>query len=138
MPKKPTEAIEGEIVTRKRKKKLGINSVEASALLMSECYTKDPEEALAYDRDFTDQFDAEMRGKLRDAMGFDFKIKLQDRTRLVVTTKGTPRLRCHTFVLPADLDQYGNIVSQALINRLVDTCLQLKAKYDKKMEGMGK
>lgn len=138
MPKKKPEAIEAEIVTRKPKKKVGLDSVEASALLMSEGYTKDPMEATKYHDEFTPDIDAEMRAKLRESMGFDFKIKMQDRKRLIVTTKGHPRLRVQTFVNPADVDEYGNIISQALINRLVDACIALKAKWDVRMEEMGK
>jgi len=115
------------------KKKLGVDSVEASALMLSEGYTKDPEEALAYDQEFNDQMDKEMRAKLRDAMGFDFKIKMQG-NRMTITSKDKPRVRVHTFINPGDKDDYDNIVSEALIQRMVDACLRLKAKWDAKHE----
>lgn len=122
---------------RKGKKKLGVDSVEASALLMSEGYTKDPIEALNYEAEQTEIFDAEMRAKLRESMGFDFKVKMQGNKLVVYSKPVKNRVKVHTFVLPADLDEYGNIISPALINRLVDACIELKAKWDEKHEGVG-
>jgi len=110
-----------------KKLKKGITSVEASALLVSEGRTKDPDEAevVAAER----HLDMEDMAAVREMMGFDFKIK-HSPTLLHLYSKERPRVSARAKIIPGEVDTYGNIVSQDLIERLVVACVQLKEKHD--------
>lgn len=108
----------------------GISSTEAAALYISGGQTTDPNEAVAYSDGTALNMEALQRAHLRRMMGFDFKVKVHGR-KLLVSSKEGPAVRTHAKVLPGDLDQYGNIISEDLIGRLVEACVRLKVKWEK-------
>lgn len=107
----------------------GLTSQEAAALLLSEGRTSNVQEAemLASAQEF--DMDAIMRSGLRRQMGFDFQIKTSPR-KLYVLAKDGPKVHTHAKVKEGEMDEYGNIISEDLIARLVDACVRLKVKWD--------
>lgn len=113
------------------KKKLGLTSVEAAALIQSEGRTKDPDEAAAYMQGQDLNIDALQRAGLRRAMGFDFELKVHPR-KVMVFAKDDRKIRANAKIKSGDVDEYGNITNPELIERLVQACLTLKTKWDAK------
>lgn len=113
------------------RKKTGLTSVEAAALIQSEGRTKDPEKAAAYANGQELNMDALQRAGLRRQMGFDFEIKVHPR-KVMVLAKDDRKIRANAKIKPGDVDEYGNIVNPDLIERLVEACLVLKQKWDAK------
>lgn len=105
-----------------KKKKLGVTSTEAAALLMSDGRTSDPEEAALLAQGSILDMDALQRSALRNMMGFDFRIKPAPNKYHVSSTK-PPYVTTWC--------KYTGIEDEAFIDRLVDACLRLKIKHDK-------
>lgn len=117
--------------------KIGITSVDAAALFLSDGRTTDPTLAAMIDEAESlpglekKDYEALERGELRDMMGFDFKIKIAPaKSKLLVSSKEGPKVRTHAKVKPGEVDDYGNIISEELIGRLVQACVRLKEKWD--------
>lgn len=111
----------------------GLTSTEAAALFLSEGRTMNQQEAEALASGQAFDMDDMQRAHLRRMMGFNFKVKITGRKLLVIAKEG-PRVRTHAKIMPGDLDKFGNVASQELIDRLVEACLRLKVKWDKAQE----
>lgn len=109
-----------------------LTSEEAAALWLSNGATSDPFIATsgAYELDGEGiKMDDYRKAKLRDMMGFDFRIKVKI-NKVHVSSKQDPYVTTHCKIKEGELDKYGNIISEPLIDRLVDACLRLKLKYE--------
>lgn len=112
-----------------------MTSVEAAALYLSGGKTTDPVLATAMDeaRDETMGLDAIQRSHLRRMMGFDFRMKMAP-NKIHVSSKTPPFVTTHCKIKDGETDDYGNIIKEELIDRLVDACLRLKKKYEAEVE----
>lgn len=110
--------------------KESLSSLEAAALFLSEGKTSDPQVASIMANEKTFDMDGMQKSHLRRMMGFDFKVKIDTR-KILITSKDEHQMRARCRVLPGELDAYGNIISEDLIDRLVDACLRLKTRWDK-------
>lgn len=106
-------------------KKKGMTSLEAAALIISQGHTDDINKAATYAQGVSLEIDGLQRAHLRRMMGFDFEIQ-QLPNVLLITSKEKPFARTRCDVWEGETDEYGNIIDEALINRLVDSCLRLK------------
>jgi hypothetical protein len=116
-----------------KRKKLGLTSVDAAALLLSEGRTKDPNEAAQIAEGKELNLDGLHRAGLRRSMGFDFELQIMPNV-ILVTAKERPFARTRAKIYEGETDKYGNIIAQELINRLVDACVRLKDKRDELIE----
>lgn len=120
------ETIAGALAGKK-----GMTSVEAAALILSGGATKDAEEAQILASADAFDMDGLQRSHLRRMMGFDFRIKIRpDQHKILVSSKDGPKVRTHAKIKDGEIDQYGNIINEDLIDRLVDACARLKAKWE--------
>lgn len=118
---------EDEKVVEKVQK--GLTSVEAAALLLSGGKTTDAKEAEMHAAAAAmPDLDDLVKSGLRRRMGFDFQIKTTHR-KIHVYSKEGPHVSTHCKVKAGEMDEYGNIISEDLINRMVDACLRLKEKW---------
>lgn len=109
-------------------KKKSMTSLEAAALILSEGHTSDLNEAATYAKGVSLEMDGLQRAHLRRLMGFDFEMQ-QLPNIILVTSKEKPYVRTRCDILEGETDDRGNIIDDALINRLVDTCMRLKVKW---------
>lgn len=112
-------------------KKKGMTSIEAAALILSEGRTKDAKQAAEMSQGVDLNMDGLQRAHLRRMMGFDFEMQQMPNV-ILVTSKQKPLVRVRCKVLEGEIDNYGNFISEALIDRLVEACLRLKNKYEEK------
>lgn len=110
------------------KKKMGMTSTEFAALMLSGGHTDNLNKAAAYAKGVDLNMDALQRSHLRRMMGFDFEIQ-QMPNIILVTSKQKPFARTRCDILEGETDSYGNVISEALIDRLVDACMRLKNKW---------
>lgn len=108
---------------------IGLTSEEAAALFLSDGRTKNVEEAQLIDRGQELSLDGLTRAALRRNMGFDFEVKVRPNKLHVFSTEG-PRVTAHAKVKDGELDDHQNIISQDLIDRLVNACLVLKQRHE--------
>lgn len=120
----------------KKTKKTGLTSEEAAALFLSDGKTTDVNKAAAYDRGHEFDMDLLMRSGLRRAMGFDFKVKLGG-SKIYFYSETGPRVSARCKVQDGEMDKYGNVISQDLVDRMVEACMVLKQKWDAKVEKRG-
>lgn len=113
--------------------KKGLTSLEAAALILSDGQTTDPNKAVSMSQGVDLNMDGLQRAHLRRMMGFDFEMQ-QLPNVILVTSKEKPLVRSRCKVLKGETDEYGNVISDDLINRLVEACLDLKLKYDAEKE----
>lgn len=111
------------------KTKLGLTSVEAAALWLSDGKTKDPEQAALIDQGQEFDMDGLTRAALRRAMGFDFKVK-QAPNYFHVYSDDDLHVSARAKILPHEVDVYGNIINADATDRLAEACLRLKTKWD--------
>lgn len=111
------------------KPKAGMTSLEAAALILSNGHTTDLKKAEAMQGTELNM-DGLQRSHLRRMMGFDFELQILPNV-VLATSKEKPFVRTRCKVLPGEKDEYGNIISEALIDRIVDTCARLKVEWDK-------
>ena len=111
-----------------------LSSVEAAALLVSGGKTKDPTLADVYANEAKDTFnmDAMQRAHLRRMMGFDFKVRFTTH-KVFVTSKTGPIVRTRATLEDGEVDEYGNVIKESAIEKLVDACVRLKQKWDEEV-----
>jgi|SRR6185437_5485127 len=109
-------------------KKKGMTSLEAAALVLSNGHTTDLNKAAVMSKGVDLNMDNLQRAHLRRMMGFDFQIK-QTATKIHVYSKEGPHVSTSAKIWQGELDEYGNIINEELIDRLVDACLRLKKKW---------
>jgi hypothetical protein len=107
--------------TPQPRKKIGLTSVEAAALWLSDGATTDPELAQTYDSADLFDMDKLQQAAIRRQLGFDFRVKYTHRKFYIQSTE-------YPFVATqADYD--GNL-DEAAIESLVKGCLRLKDKWE--------
>jgi hypothetical protein len=116
--------------------KVGMTSEEAGALIVSGGRTKDVEEAEIIAAGQTLQLDALQRAHLRRAMGFDFKLKVAP-NKIHLYSETGPHVSAHCKLREGDLDTYGNIINQEVIENIVSACLVLKQRWDAAVQKRG-
>lgn len=112
------------------KPSLKLTSTEAAALILSEGRTTDPQLAETYVSSVELDIEALKKSGLRREMGFDFQVKMRP-NYLLCLSKQSPYVHTKALIKPGEVDEYGNIISPELIDRLVAACLRLKVKWDK-------
>lgn len=110
-----------------------LSSDEFAALLVSGGQTKDPVLAEIIDKNHDQEINMDklMQAHLRRQMGFDFKVKLRPPQLLVIAQDGSGLLT-RARIDPEEIDRYGNVVGEEVIQKLADCCVRLKAKWDKR------
>lgn len=107
----------------------GLTSVEAASLLISEGRTTDPTEASIIASAPTLEMDGLERAALRRMMGFNFVVKIAG-SRILVISKEGPHIIKRAKIKPGEMDDYGNITSPELIERMSQACTRLKLAWD--------
>jgi uncharacterized protein YggE len=107
----------------------GLTSEEAAALFLSGGVTKDVQEAEMIASGHMFNLDAMQRAHLRRMMGFDFEIKPRYNKVYVRSLEG-PHVSTWCTIKTDEKDNYGNIIKESAIDRLVDACLRLKQKWE--------
>lgn len=121
-----TEGVIGAISNAGHK----MTSVQAAALFLSGGQTDDPQEAEALTAGGAlFNMDAMQRAHLRRMMGFDFEIRIAP-NKLHVYSREAPL--CSTWC------RYEGIVDEKTVDGLVDACLRLKIKWDKRRAALKK
>jgi hypothetical protein len=110
-----------------------MSSLEAAALIVSGGKTKDLDKAVILQNEGNEfNMDGMQRAHLRRLMGFDFKVRVT-KHKIYVTSKEGPEVRTRAALEEGELDDYGNIIKESAIDKLVDACARLKEKWDEEV-----
>lgn len=110
------------------KKPVGLTSEEAGALIVSGGRTKDVDQA-----DDLNNWDGQDKFKamLAEQMGFEFKVKISPNFVHFYSVT-PPRVSARARINKGDVDEYGNITSEDLIERMVNAALVLQQRWSSK------
>jgi hypothetical protein len=106
-----------------------LTSREAAALILSDGRTSDVAEAELLTSAPSLELDGLQRAHLRRMMGFNFAVKVHG-SRILVISKEGPHIITRCNIKSGEMDDYGNITSEKLIERLVNACVRLKIQWD--------
>jgi hypothetical protein len=119
-------------------KKIGMTSVEAAALFLSDGKTTDPQLAAVIDENAKNELDMDglQRAHLRRMMGFNWRTKVAP-NKIHVSSTERPFVSTHMKLKDGDIIEtpggFG-LTNEAAINRLVEACARLKERYQAALE----
>jgi hypothetical protein len=75
------------------------------------------------------ELDGLRRAHLRRMMGFDFRIKIRP-NKIHISSKEEPYVTTSCKLKEDETNEYGHILKEEAIDRLVAACLRLKTKFE--------